>query len=84
MSVLSPLRVIRPEEIQIGVHGLVVTKGIYRGLLLPKVAEEHGWDRIAFLEQTCRKAGLSSDAWRQGALVQAFSAEIFGDLEESQ
>ena len=84
LSVLSPLRVIRPEEIQIGVHGLVVTQGIYRGLLLPKVAEEHGWDRVAFLQQTCRKAGLSFDAWRQGALVQAFSAEIFGDLDESQ
>jgi AmmeMemoRadiSam system protein A len=79
LSILSPLRPIRPEEIEVGVHGLVVTRGAYRGLLLPQVAVEHNWDRIAFLQQTCRKAGLPSDAWVHGASFQAFTAEVFGD-----
>jgi uncharacterized protein len=47
--------------------------------LLPQVPVEHQWDRITFLEQTCRKAGLALDAWRNGALIQAFSAEVFGE-----
>jgi len=81
LSVLSALRATRPDEIEIGVHGLVITQGSYRGLLLPQVAAEHGWDRVAFLEQTCRKAGLSPDAWRRGASLQAFTAEVFGDEE---
>jgi AMMECR1 domain-containing protein len=42
---------------------------------------EHGWDRIAFLEQTCRKAGLPPDAWQTGAKLEAFTAEIFADPE---
>jgi AMMECR1 domain-containing protein len=47
--------------------------------LLPQVPVEHGWDRITFLEQTCKKAGLPKDAWREGAMLEAFTAEIFGD-----
>jgi len=81
LSVLSPLRTIRPEEIEIGVHGLVLTQGLYRGLLLPQVALEHGWDRVTFLQQTCRKAGLSLDAWRHGASLHAFTAEVFGEAD---
>jgi AmmeMemoRadiSam system protein A len=79
LSVLSPLGPIDPERIEIGKHGLVVTLGARRGLLLPQVPVEHGWDRMTFLEQTCRKAGLFPDAWKAGATVEAFTAEVFGD-----
>jgi AMMECR1 domain-containing protein len=53
--------------------------GTRRGLLLPQVPIEYGWDRTTFLEQTCRKAGLPPDAWQQGATLEAFTAELFGD-----
>lgn len=79
LSILSPLRPIRPEEVEIGKHGLMVTLGPYRGLLLPQVPVEHGWDRVTFLEQTCRKAGLPLDAWQRGAVLEGFTAEIFGE-----
>jgi AmmeMemoRadiSam system protein A len=79
LSVLSPLKPIRPEEVEIGRHGLLVTMGTRRGLLLPQVPQEHGWNQIQFLEQTCRKAGLPADAWQKGATLEAFTAEIFGE-----
>ena len=79
LSILSRLEPIEPEEIEIGRHGLLVTFGAYRGLLLPQVAVEHGWDRITFLEQTCKKAGLPPNAWQAGAKLEAFTAEVFGD-----
>jgi len=79
LSVLSPLQLIRPEEVEVGRHGLMVSLAGYKGLLLPQVPMEHHWDRITFLEQTCRKAGLPSDAWQRGATLEAFSAEVFGD-----
>jgi AmmeMemoRadiSam system protein A len=81
LSILSPLRVITPEEVEVGRHGLVVSHGGRRGLLLPQVPIEHQWDRATFMEQTCRKAGLPLDAWRQGATLEAFTAEVFGDRE---
>lgn len=79
LSVLSPLFPIRPEEVEVGRHGLVITLGTRRGLLLPQVPGEYGWDRETFLQQTCRKAGLASDAWRKEASLEAFTAEVFGD-----
>lgn len=81
LSVLSPLRPILPEAIEVGRHGLLISQGIRRGLLLPQVPTEHGWDRYAFLDQTCRKAGLPHDAWRKGASIEAFTAEVFADAE---
>jgi AmmeMemoRadiSam system protein A len=59
LSILSPLSPIHADEVEIGRHGLVITQGGHRGLLLPQVPIEHAWDRVAFLEQTCRKAGLA-------------------------
>lgn len=79
LSVLSALSPITPEQIEIGRHGLVVSFGAHRGLLLPQVPVEHGWDRLTFLQQTCRKAGLPTDAWQQGASLDAFTAEVFSD-----
>jgi AmmeMemoRadiSam system protein A len=79
ISVLSPLRPIAAEEVVIGKHGLVVTQGNRRGLLLPQVPIEWEWDRETFLAQTCLKAGLPADAWQHGAELQGFTAEVFGD-----
>jgi AmmeMemoRadiSam system protein A len=79
LSILSPLEPIQPEEVEIGRHGLLVSLGAHRGLLLPQVPMEHGWDRITFLEQTCKKAGLPHNAWQTGAKLEAFTAEVFGD-----
>jgi AmmeMemoRadiSam system protein A len=78
VSILSPPAEIHPEAIEIGRHGLVISYQERRGLLLPQVAVEHHWDRITFLEQTSRKAGLPADAWQRAA-VQAFTAEVFGE-----
>ncbi len=79
ISVLSPVMPICADDIVVGRHGLIVSRGSYRGLLLPQVPVEHGWDRITFLEQTCRKAGLPADAWKSDATIEAFTAEVFGD-----
>jgi uncharacterized protein len=82
VSVLGPLETIAPDDpdaIVIGQHGLVVEQGHRRGLLLPQVATEWGWDREQFLARTCIKAGLASDAWRRGARVYRFAAVVFGD-----
>ena len=74
VAVTNPLAEIVP-----GRHGLVVSIGSRRGLLLPQVAVEHGWDVRTFLRETCRKAGLPPDAWERGASVQAFEAEVFAE-----
>ncbi len=80
VSVLSPMFPIKPEDVVVGVHGLLVTLGVNRGLLLPQVPLEYGWGREMFLAQTCIKAGLPPDAWRDGkASFQAFTAEVFGE-----
>ena len=79
LSILTPPQPILPEAIEVGRHGLLVSQHSRRGLLLPQVAVEHEWDATTFLEQTCHKAGLPSNAWRKGATVMAFTAEIFGD-----
>src|SRR5438270_7387067 len=79
ISVLSKPFPIRPEEIETGKHGLMITDRRRRGLLLPQVAPEHGWDAEQFLTHTCLKARLPADAWRQGARIEAFTAEIFGE-----
>jgi AmmeMemoRadiSam system protein A len=77
LSVLSRLFPILPEAVEVGRHGLLVSARGRRGLLLPQVPTEHGWNRETFLEQTCRKAGLPLDSWRMGATVEAFTAEVF-------
>jgi AmmeMemoRadiSam system protein A len=82
LSVLTPaVRVRNPLSITIGTDGLIVEQGSRKGLLLPQVATEHGWDRETFLSQTCVKAGLSPDAWQRGAAISCFQAEVFGEAE---
>ncbi|MBI4442664.1 MAG: AmmeMemoRadiSam system protein A [Acidobacteria bacterium] len=79
LSVLTPCRRAAPEEIEVGVHGVMITGERARGVLLPQVAVEHHWSRERFLEETCRKAGLPIDAWRKGARIETFQAEVFDD-----
>jgi len=83
ISVLSPLAQIDDvARIEVGKHGIYITKGNNRGLLLPQVAVEHGWDRDQFLSHTCVKAGLPADAWKKGSIkIEVFSAEVFGEIE---
>jgi len=82
ISALSPLRRISsPDEIIIGRDGILIERGVQRGLLLPQVAERYGWSPEEFLDQTCRKAGMKSGCWRSDdAEISAFSAEVFGEF----
>lgn len=80
ISVLTPPHDIASiAEIEVGRHGLIVERGMRRGLLLPQVATEHGWDAQQFVEHTCVKAGLARDAWRHGARISVFEAQVFGE-----
>jgi AmmeMemoRadiSam system protein A len=80
ISLLGPLEPIAgPQDIVVGRHGLVVDEGWHRGLLLPQVAVEWGWDAATFLAHTCQKAGLPKDAWRHGAKLSRFEAEVFAE-----
>jgi AmmeMemoRadiSam system protein A len=80
ISILSPVVPGTIEAIEIGKHGLMVTRGPRRGLLLPKVAVEHGWDAERFLDETCGKAGLAPGAWRQaGTRLELFTADVFAE-----
>ncbi len=89
VSLLTPperVRVSRPEEyldrIEVGRHGLIATLGPNRGLLLPQVPVEQGWDPRTFLEQTCVKAGLRPDAWKKrGFELQRFEGDVFTEVE---
>jgi AmmeMemoRadiSam system protein A len=80
VSLLSPLQPIRPEEVEIGTHGLLVERGPRRGLLLPQVALEHRLSREQFLSETCAKAGLPRDAWKDPETkLQGFQCEIIAE-----
>jgi uncharacterized protein len=81
ISVLGPIEPVADLlEIEVGRHGLIAQLGPRRGLLLPQVATEWGWEREEFVRHTCRKAGLADDAWRTGAQLFKFEAQVFGDL----
>jgi AmmeMemoRadiSam system protein A len=80
ISVLGPLVVVRPEQVKVGVHGLMITHLGRQGLLLPQVAAREGWDRERLLGWTCRKAGLPPDSWRDAdCRIEAFTAQWFED-----
>lgn len=84
ISVLSPPKEVKdPSEIKVGKHGIIVSQGLRRGVFLPQVAPEQGWDRETMLRHLCAdKAGLSPDAWRRGATLQVFTAQVFGEDEQ--
>ena len=81
ISALTPLKQIHDVgEIEVGRHGIYMVKGFHSGLLLPQVASEYNWDRTTFLRETCRKAGLGGDAWKDpDTRIFIFSAQVFGE-----
>jgi AmmeMemoRadiSam system protein A len=80
VSVLSPLEPVEDlESIVPGRDGLLISKGAARGLLLPQVATQYGWDRERFLAETCRKAGLHPNDWKSGATVYRFTVDAFAE-----
>jgi AmmeMemoRadiSam system protein A len=84
ISVLSELSRIVPETIEIGKHGLLIATEDHRGLLLPQVATEHRLTREEFLAETCHKAGLPRNAWRDPHTeIYGFTCEIFSEGQEA-
>jgi len=82
ISVLSPFEEVTAVQVIAGTHGLMVQRGLFRGLLLPQVATEYHWNAQRFLEETCTKAGLPRDAWRdRETRLFAFTAEIFSERD---
>lgn len=81
ISVLTPfIKVKDLDEIQVGTHGLMISQGSKRGLLLPQVASEEGWSREEFLAHTSMKAGLPAEAWMDPKTkIEIFSAQVFGE-----
>jgi len=82
ISMLTPMSPIRPEEVVVGRHGLLITKGHQSGLLLPQVPVEWQWDREEFLDSVCRKAGLPPGTWRDADVeLLGFECEVWGEEE---
>ncbi|MCB2185686.1 MAG: AmmeMemoRadiSam system protein A [Deltaproteobacteria bacterium] len=83
ISVLSPLTPIDDvNQIEVGKHGIYLVSPWGRGVLLPQVATEQGWDRDTFLDHTCLKAGLPQGCWRDEKVqILVFSAEVFGEKD---
>jgi AmmeMemoRadiSam system protein A len=81
ISVMGPIETVQnADEIEVGRDGLIISLGRHAGLLLPQVATEYGWDREAFLEQTCAKAGLPPGSWRlPDTRIERFAAEVFNE-----
>jgi len=84
LSKPEPVPAKRPEEllraVKVGVHGLIAQRGPYRGLLLPQVPVEQGWDVEEFLRHTCWKAGLSPEAWRDPQTrFMWFTGQVFSE-----
>lgn len=81
ISVLSPLTECPdPEQVEVGRHGLLMQRGAHQGLLLPQVPVEWGWTREQFLAQTCGKAGMLANCWKDPQTrIFWFEAVIFGD-----
>ncbi len=84
ISVLSPPEDVSAESVEVGRHGLLISRGERRGVLLPQVPLEWHWDRERFLAETCRKAGLPRDAWKRGARIRVFTTEIFAEPDPAE
>jgi len=84
INVLTPMYDITPENVMVGKHGLLLSKGSCRGLFLPEVAVSLGWDRLTFLDELCRKADLPRGSWRDAdAELQAFESESWEEIENA-
>lgn len=84
ISVLGlPKPVDNPQDVVVGKHGIIISKGFHKGLLLPQVPLEYGWDRETYLRHGCLKAGLGPEDWKKGARIEVFTAQVFGEKEEA-
>ncbi|MCK5900807.1 AMMECR1 family protein, partial [bacterium] len=84
INVLTPMFIITPDNVVVGKHGLLLSKGSSRGLFLPEVAVSRGWDRLTFLDELCRKADLPRGSWRDAdAELQAFESESWEEIENA-
>ncbi|MGQ9617400.1 MAG: TIGR00296 family protein [Candidatus Aminicenantia bacterium] len=82
ISVLTiPKPISSYEKIQIGRHGIIVSKGPFKGVLLPQVPVEYKWNLEDYLSHGCLKAGLPADEWKRGVKIEVFEAEIFSEKE---
>ena len=82
ISVLTvPQKVANHEQVKVGRDGIIISKGFQRGLLLPQVPTEQGWDLEQYISYGCRKAGLSQDEWKKGVQIETFQALVFGERE---
>ncbi|MBM3295125.1 MAG: AmmeMemoRadiSam system protein A [Candidatus Aminicenantes bacterium] len=82
ISVLTPPRPVKSAaEVEVGRHGIIVSRGFQRGLLLPQVPAEYGWDRVTYLRHGCLKAGLPGNAWLKGAKIEVFEAQVFSESD---
>ncbi len=80
ISVLGlPEPVADPGLVRVGSHGIIVSKGFAKGLLLPQVPVEQGWDRETYLRHGCLKAGLPPEEWKNGAKLEVFTAQVFSE-----
>ncbi len=83
ISVLTlPRQIQEADEVEVGRHGIVISKGMAKGLLLPQVPTEYNWDRETFLRHGCLKAGLDEREWKKGAKIEVFEAQVFSEQEE--
>jgi len=85
ISVLTvPQKVDGPNQVQVGRDGIIISKGFQRGLLLPQVPVEQGWDLEQYISYGCRKAGLAPDEWKKGVQIEVFQAIVFGEKERRE
>jgi len=85
ISVLTvPRQVDGPGEVRIGCDGIIVSKGFQRGLLLPQVPLEQGWDLEQYISYGCRKAGLPADEWKRGVRIETFQAIVFAEKKHGE
>lgn len=79
IAILSPMKRIKPEQVEVGKHGLLISHEGRRGVLLPEVATDRNWDAKTFLENLCIKAGLPANAWLQNPKLYAFTSVVIGN-----
>jgi len=85
ISVLSvPQKVAGHEQVRVGRDGIIISKGFQRGLLLPQVPVEQGWNLEQYISYGCRKAGLAPDEWKKGVQIETFQALVFSEKESPE
>lgn len=82
ISILTvPQKVAGVEDVQVGRDGIIISKGFMRGLLLPQVPVEQGWDLEEYISHGCMKAGLPMDEWQRGVQIETFQGTVFGEKD---